>query len=112
MSKFIIPVLDSLGNKVYFQTSDHKGQQSVDGYQSVLMWLEKNGFKVATNVSKPQTKPLESTTPPTTPPICGIHNKPMVWKTGVSKTTGKPYAFWSCNEKMPDGSWCKFKPQL
>lgn len=76
------------------------------------MWLEKNGFKVANDVSKPVEKPLETTTPNQTQPICGIHNIPMTWKTGVSKTTNKPYAFWACSEKMPDGSWCKFKPQI
>lgn len=41
--------------------------------------------------------------------ICGIHQTEMTWKTGSSKQTGKPYAFWSCAQKMPDGSWCNFK---
>jgi len=44
-------------------------------------------------------------------PICSIHNRKMDWKTGVSKTSGKPYAFWSCSIKNPDGSWCQYKPQ-
>jgi len=37
----------------------------------------------------------------------------MRWKdAGVSKSTGKPFrGFWSCPTRMPDGSWCKFKPQ-
>ena len=43
-------------------------------------------------------------------PICKYHNKPMSWKEGVSKTTGKPYAFWSCTEKTADGIWCDYKP--
>ena len=41
--------------------------------------------------------------------ICGIHQCEMKWKTGVSSKTGKNYAFWSCAQKMPDGSWCTFK---
>ena len=109
MSKFIIPVIDSLGNKVYFQTSGHKGQVSVDGYTSVIMWLEKNGFKIATTNLPETPKP---TPQPATSPMCGIHNIPMTWKTGISKTTNKPYAFWACSGKMTDGTWCKFKPQI
>lgn len=42
--------------------------------------------------------------------LCAIHNVEMNWKTGNSKSTGRPYAFWSCSEKMPDGSWCPWKP--
>lgn len=41
-------------------------------------------------------------------PNCPNHG-PMKWKEGVSKTTGKSYAFWSCPTKMPDGSWCPTK---
>lgn len=41
--------------------------------------------------------------------ICGIHQTEMTWKTGVSNKTGKPYAFWACSQKMPDGAWCSFK---
>ena len=42
--------------------------------------------------------------------ICELHNAEMIWKTGVSKNTGKSYAFWSCPKRNPDGSFCKFKP--
>jgi hypothetical protein len=39
-------------------------------------------------------------------PKCSIHGTPMVWKSGTSKKTGKAYAFFSCPEKLADGSWC------
>jgi hypothetical protein len=39
-----------------------------------------------------------------TPPICAIHNLPMV------KVQGKRGEFWSCHEKMADGSWCSYRP--
>lgn len=42
-------------------------------------------------------------------PVCGIHQAQATWKTGVSKKTGKPYAFWSCSERNADGSFCTFK---
>jgi hypothetical protein len=45
-------------------------------------------------------------------PTCPIHGATTVWKTGVSKKTGKDYAFWGCTEKMADGSWCTAKLTL
>lgn len=38
---------------------------------------------------------------------CPIHGTPLVWKSGISKTTNNPYAFWSCPTKNADGSYCK-----
>ena len=37
-------------------------------------------------------------------PICAIHHKPMV---GVN---GKRGFFYSCHERMDDGSWCRYRP--
>jgi hypothetical protein len=38
------------------------------------------------------------------PPICAVHHLPMV------NVQGKKGAFWSCHQKLPDGSWCAFRP--
>ncbi len=38
------------------------------------------------------------------PPTCAIHNQPMVC------VTGKKGQFWSCHEKLLDGSWCPYRP--
>jgi hypothetical protein len=43
-------------------------------------------------------------------PVCGIHNKPMVWREGNNRQTGRHYAFWACGERGPDGSFCKYRP--
>jgi hypothetical protein len=48
--------------------------------------------------------------PSVEPPICGIHAKPMNWKSGVSEKTGRPYGFWSCGEKLANGEFCPYKP--
>lgn len=40
---------------------------------------------------------------------CSVHKVPMVYRSGVSKKTNKPYAFWSCPEKLPNGDWCSEK---
>ena len=38
------------------------------------------------------------------------HGESWVWKEGVARATGKPYAFWAASHKAPDGSFCKDKP--
>jgi hypothetical protein len=38
------------------------------------------------------------------PPICGIHNLPIV------KVQGNRGEFWSCHQKNADGSWCNYRP--
>ena len=36
-------------------------------------------------------------------PICTIHNMSMV------RVNGRKGPFWSCHEKLADGSWCSYK---
>ena len=38
------------------------------------------------------------------PPSCVIHNLAMI------KMNGRTGEFWSCHEKLDDGSWCPYKP--
>ncbi len=38
------------------------------------------------------------------------HGELWVWKEGVARATGKPYAFWAASHKTPDGAYCKDKP--
>ena len=107
MSKFIIPVKDKLGNIVYFQTSPHKGQESVDGYESVLLWLEKNGFQVAKDVPeapKPTPQPVTSSEM-----HCLTCGSLMELKTGVSAKSGKPWKGYFCTgpEKGHEVKWIK-----
>ncbi len=45
-------------------------------------------------------------------PTCSYHGTLMLWKTGISKKTNEAYAFWSCPQKNPDGSYCKAKPVM
>lgn len=58
------------------------------------------------DVGKPQATPVAQAQTPN--PVCGVHHVPMSWKTGVSKKTGRPYAFWSCGE-MNNGMYCDYK---
>ena len=41
---------------------------------------------------------------PPQPVRCAIHKVSMV------RMNGKRGAFWSCHEKLEDGSWCPYKP--
>lgn len=45
-------------------------------------------------------------------PNCSVCGQAMTWKTGVSKTTNKPYAFWGCSTKDANYQFCKGKPIL
>ena len=38
---------------------------------------------------------------------CPVHGTPLVWKSGISRTTNNPYAFWSCPTLNADGSFCR-----
>jgi hypothetical protein len=109
MSKFIIPVKDQFGNNVYFETSAHKGQVSVDGYANVLMWLEKNGFTIVlSDVPKPVTPAPQPATPPQGGHFCPECGLPQVYKEGVGKS-GKPYKGYFCtgSEKGHTVTWLK-----
>ncbi len=50
---------------------------------------------------------VPATPAPVSSQVCPAHNTPLVHKSGVSKSTGKPYSFWACPEKLSDGSFCK-----
>lgn len=87
---------------------------SASALKTMIDDLVSQGFEPSWNseTSKAHIQPAVKVSPaPNNNPVCQIHNTPMTWKTGVSKTTGKPYAFWSCSGKMPNGDWCSYKPQ-
>lgn len=42
--------------------------------------------------------------------VCPVHLVAWAHKTGVAKTSGKPYDFWACSEKDADGKFCKQRP--
>lgn len=81
-------------------------------FQQILPFIQQAGYKNVWDKEPviervlPAVKPNESVLSPR----CGIHGSYMEWKTGVSKKTGKPYAFWSCPIKNADGTWCKYQP--
>ena len=38
------------------------------------------------------------------PPTCAIHHQPM------AEMRGSKGKFWSCHQKLDDGSWCPYRP--
>jgi hypothetical protein len=42
------------------------------------------------------------------PPLCAIHKTPMAKRKSNRPGGG---SFWSCNQKLDDGSWCPYKPK-
>lgn len=91
------------------------GEQSIlsqiPGVVTLISKLEEAGFEPARGAQPvlPNAETRE-TGKESVNPICAIHHRPMVWREGVTKETGRHYAFWACTEKNPDGSFCKYKP--
>jgi hypothetical protein len=52
----------------------------------------------------PQAVDHQDISPTPAPPICAIHNVAMI------RMHGQKGEFWSCHEKLEDGSWCPYKP--
>jgi hypothetical protein len=80
--------------------------------KSIVDLMEKDGWRPswndATNKALKTEAPKQEELPQA--PICEIHKTPMTWKTGVSKKTNKPYAFFACNQRNVDGSFCNYHP--
>ena len=114
MSKrmFTYKLVSPEGYEVDYSTFEESATALKDKHFEEIMFWEKDGWSVkkVSNVVPVVSVASQPTTTPQTPPTCGIHNIPMTWKVGVSKTSGKSYAFWACSGKMPDGSWCTYKP--
>jgi hypothetical protein len=98
------------GYKIDYMTHGQKKESTlkelIEGHEMRVSVIESYGWMI----EKIQEVKVPEQTQIQTDPICGIHKVPMTWKTGVSKSTNKPYAFWACSERMPDGSFCKYKP--
>jgi len=106
MRFFTIHLKDKNGGLVDYMTGEKTLTKLTDKYENVLMYLTKKGFTQvkATNVSKPQTKPLESTTQ--TEKYCPTCGKLMTYKEGISKS-GKPWKGYFCPERAHDPIWVK-----
>ena len=83
----------------------------LDGIEGLIKDLESRKWdaswnKETNNAHKPSPEVSADA------PVCGIHGTPMSWKTGVSKKTNKPYAFWGCASPNADGSYCTYKPSM
>jgi len=91
-----------------------RGEKMLDIVQKTLTLIdfaESHGWKNTWDTPIPVgTTILPQPTNPQAP-SCGIHGTPMTWKTGVSKGSGKPYAFWACSTKNADGTFCSFRPE-
>jgi len=83
-----------------------EGKINLEDITKAIDNMVAKGFKPswndATNGATPQA-------PAKDVPICGEHNVPMVWKQGVGRASGKPYAFWACPQKNNDGSYCNWQ---
>ena len=96
--------IDGFG--VMFTMRDNKMQNVVKKVTTLIQLAQEKGWKHTWETGKTITLvPTVSQAGKN----CGIHGSPMVFKEGVSKKSGKPYAFWACDTKNADGSFCNFK---
>lgn len=80
-------------------------------FQTIMPFIKNSGYKNVWD-KEPITRVLPEQTPVVqNAPICGIHGVPMTWKSGISKTNGKPYAFFACSTKNANGTWCNYQPK-
>lgn len=95
------------------RSDEESVSNQVDGVTKLIQSLISKGFEPSWNkeTTNGHLKKAEPQAPSQQAPTCGIHGTQMVWKQGVSKTTNKPYAFWTCPTKNADGSYCNFKPK-
>ena len=97
--------------------------QTADGKPKVLI-LANDPYAITVELGSIKTRPVYNAaqatpaptvveqanldiTPPTQPstaPRCGVHQSPM------KLMQGKRGPFYSCHERMPDGSWCNYRP--
>jgi hypothetical protein len=98
------------GYGVMITTRDNRVSNVLKKIETMVDYAESHKWKTSW-----ETVPVGQVTmpQPTNPqvPICGVHGTVMQWKTGVSKKSGKSYAFWSCPTKNADNSYCKFQPE-
>ena len=93
------------------------GEQSIlsqiPGIVALIKKLEEAGFEPVRETFSPTLPSLElkGSGIEKANPICAIHKRPMVWREGENKQTGKHYAFWACTERNPEGSFCKYRPE-
>ena len=98
------------GFSVLITKRNATGEVELDKIMKAIDNMVGKGFKPSWNETTNSGIRVLSEAPTTPVPTCGVHGTPMVWKTGIGKSSGKPYAFWSCSTKNADGSYCKYTP--
>jgi len=98
------------GFSVLITKRNAEGNIELDKIIKAVDNMVEKGFKPSWNETTNSGVRVLPEAPKTPAPTCGIHGTPMAWKSGISKSSGKPYAFWSCPTKNADGSYCKYTP--
>ncbi len=96
------------GYGVMLTARDEKVSSLLKKTETMIDYAESHGWKntwekeVLVTPVKPKVEDHDA-------PWCPTHNLPMTLRQGVSKKTGRPYRFYSCTEKLADGTWCQEK---
>lgn len=96
-----VDFIDAEGWTMSLTVTAASGIQAIEASQAVIKRLKEIGMRPkATTTVPPQANNDHSGAAP----ICGIHHKPM------SLVKGPRGPFYSCHEKLEDGSFCPYKP--
>ena len=111
-----------MNDNAKFQWSKFSEDRSEQFVIRTENWQELVDYRIRTNVlvdskkvvEQPVVSQVKAPVQPVTQVtndgehVCPVHNTPMTFKSGVGKSTGKPYKVWSCTQKE-NGQWCDQK---
>lgn len=75
--------------------------------QTVETWLIAHNFTPAPAFKGKPAQDAANGVSTEAAPVCAIHGKPMTRRTTKDGTR----SFWSCSEKLADGTWCPYRPK-
>lgn len=103
------------GYGVMITARDNKMKSLLKKTETLVMYAKSHNWQPTwekATVGQPVTPQPLSDISAKHKPTCPVHGDTCEWKEGISKATGKKYAFWGCTEKNADGSFCKAKLTL
>lgn len=102
-----IDFIDAEGWPMSLTLTATSGLQAIDAGRTAVKRLKDLGMKPKASPEVKMSsmwKTAQGDQPEADAPICAIHNKPM------TMVKGRKGFFWSCHERLPDGTFCPYKP--
>lgn len=96
-------VVTPTGYEVLLTTRAGRMSDLLTQLTTLESWLVDHQWQAApTGKGKPQAAQGDGDEPA---PVCAIHGKPMTRRSKDGRS------WWSCSEKLADGTWCPYRPK-